>query len=182
MFLQVGNPSKMRVDLRLYCELLTVAVVPLKTGLPVVGHVLTTLVAQDKQDSAVPSNTAIIISFCKHCGEDYAGLVPTRMKKLLGKYSLTLPASPTSLNGDKQRVVRGILSEYMASLTSSLLSHHHQLAQVERANRRLLLTRGELPPDRAEQATRLGSEVERLLALTEQMSEALGEEMVQLPR
>jgi len=32
-----------------------------------------TLVAQDKETL---SNISIIISFCKHCGDDYAGLVP----------------------------------------------------------------------------------------------------------
>ena len=62
---KVSNPSKMRVDLRLYCELLVTGIIPLKAGLSQVGHVLTTLVAQDKNESI--SNTAIIISFCKHC-------------------------------------------------------------------------------------------------------------------
>ena len=59
---KVANPSKMRVDLRLYSELVSVSVFSLKLGLPLLGNVLTTLVAQDREQLA---NTAIIISFCK---------------------------------------------------------------------------------------------------------------------
>ena len=47
---------------RLYCELVVVGVIPLKTGLPLVGHVLTSLVAQDKNENNI-SNTAIIVRF-----------------------------------------------------------------------------------------------------------------------
>ena len=43
---RVSNPSKMRVDLRLYSELVSVTVFSLKLGLPLLGNVLTTLVAQ----------------------------------------------------------------------------------------------------------------------------------------
>ena len=43
---RVSNPSKMRVDLRLYSELVSVSVFSLKLGLPLLGNVLTTLVAQ----------------------------------------------------------------------------------------------------------------------------------------
>ena len=47
---------------RLYWELVVVGVIPLKTGLPLVGHVLTSLVAQDKNENNI-SNTAIIVRF-----------------------------------------------------------------------------------------------------------------------
>ena len=41
---------------------MVVGVIPLKTGLPLVGHVLTSLVAQDKNENNI-SNTAIIVRF-----------------------------------------------------------------------------------------------------------------------
>ena len=40
---KVANPSKMRVDLRLYCELVVVGVIPLKTGLPLIGNIASDL-------------------------------------------------------------------------------------------------------------------------------------------
>jgi len=175
---KVSNPSKMRVDLRLYSELVSVGVFSLKVGLPLLGNVLTTLVTQDKENL---SNTAIIISFCKHCGDDYAGLVPTSIAKLTSKFSMSLP-TPTLLSPDKQRPVRNILSDYHSCLVASLLNVHKDLALTERANRKQLMTRGEISAERKEKAENLSQEFEKLKGFTEQMAEAMGEEMVEMPK
>ena len=53
---------------------------------------------------------------------------------------------------------------------------------MERSNRKQLMTRGEVSQERREQAEKLGQEFERLRTLAEQMSEAMGEEMVELPK
>ena len=42
------NVSKLRVDLRLYCELISVGIISLKEGLSLLGKTLTTLIASDK--------------------------------------------------------------------------------------------------------------------------------------
>jgi len=175
---KVSNPSKMRVDLRLYSELVNVGVFTLKTGLPLLGNVLTTLVNQDKESL---SNTSIIISFCKHCGEDYAGLVPFTIAKLLSRFSLSLP-TPTLLSPDKQRPVRNILTDYHSLLVTCLLNIHKELALAERANRKQLMTRGEISTERKEKAEKLSQEFEKLKGFTEQMAESMGEEMVDMPK
>ena len=178
---KVSNPSKMRVDLRLYCELVVVGVIPLKTGLPLVGHVLTSLVAQDKNEKNI-SNTAIIVSFCKHCGEDFAGLAPTSFTKLMTRFDVKMPPSGTGIGVEKQKVVRNVLTDYHGVLVNNLLSTHKELSIVERSNRKQLMTRGEVSQERQEHAEKLGQEFERLKTLTEQMSEAMGEEMVEMPK
>ena len=175
---KVANPSKMRVDLRLYSELVSVGVFSLKVGLPLLGNVLTTLVTQDKESL---SNTAIIISFCKHCGEDYAGLIPTTIAKLTSQFSMSLPI-PTLLSPDKQRPVRNILADYHNCLVTCLLNIHKELALTERANRKQLMTRGELSAERKEKAENLTQECEKLKVFTEQMAEAMGEEMAEMPK
>ena len=43
-----------------------------KDGLPLLGSVLTNLINSDKEEH---SNVSVILSFCRHCGEDYAGLL-----------------------------------------------------------------------------------------------------------
>ena len=63
----------------------------------------------------------MITSFCKHCGEDFAGLVPTSMAKLLLRFGVTAPHSRTGIGADKQRVVRGVLGEYHTLLGNNLL-------------------------------------------------------------
>ena len=42
------NVSKLRVDLRLFCELISVGIISLKEGLSLLGKTLTTLIASDK--------------------------------------------------------------------------------------------------------------------------------------
>jgi regulator of nonsense transcripts 2 len=174
---KVTNPSKLRVDLRLYSELISVGIFSPKEGLPLLGNVLTTLVAQDKESL---SNVAIIISFCKHCGEDYAGLVPHSVQRLAAKYLATVPFSPL-LPPERQRPVRHILKDYYGCLGRSLVELHKEVAVLERGNRRQLLTRGEISAERRARADRLHQEKEKLLQNTQQMAEALGEEMVALP-
>lgn len=67
---KIPNPSKLRVDLRFYAELVQASVFNNKNAFTLLGNVITTLVNMDKDEHF---NCAIILSFCKHCGEDYAG-------------------------------------------------------------------------------------------------------------
>lgn len=74
---KITNSSKLRVDLRFYAELVAVGIFTNKMGLPLLGNVLTVLINMDKEDH---NNISILLSFCKHCGEDYAGLIPKKIK------------------------------------------------------------------------------------------------------
>lgn len=70
---KVQNPSKLRVDLKFFAELVSAGIFSNKQGLPMLGSILMSLIAQDKEDF---NNLSIVLSFCRHCGEEYAGLVP----------------------------------------------------------------------------------------------------------
>lgn len=68
---KISNPSKLRVDLRFYAELVSAGLFNNKTAFTLLGNVLTTLINMDKEEHC---NISIILSFCKHCGDDYAGI------------------------------------------------------------------------------------------------------------
>ena len=87
---QVPNPSKLRVDLRFFAELVAVGVFVQKEGLGVLANQLTLLVNNDREDHA---NLSIIVSFCRHCGDDYAGILPRKFRVLAEKYELSVPTS-----------------------------------------------------------------------------------------
>lgn len=74
---KIVNSSKLRVDIRFYAELVAVGIFANKTGLPLLGNVLTVLINMDKEEH---NNIPILLSFCKHCGEDYAGLMPKKIR------------------------------------------------------------------------------------------------------
>jgi regulator of nonsense transcripts 2 len=76
---KIANSSKLRVDLRFYGELVACGIFSNKVGLPLLGNVLTVLINMDKEEH---NNIPILLSFCKHCGEDYAGLVPRKVQDL----------------------------------------------------------------------------------------------------
>lgn len=76
---KITNSSKLRVDIRFYAELVSVGIFSNKTGLPLLGNVLTVLINMDKDDH---NNIPILLSFCKHCGEDYAGLIPKKIRDI----------------------------------------------------------------------------------------------------
>ncbi|KAG7177035.1 Regulator of nonsense transcripts 2-like [Homarus americanus] len=77
------NMSKLRVDLRLYAELITAGIFAPKEGLPLLGNVLTTLVTSDKEEH---QNISVLLTFCRHCGEDYMGLVPRKIRLLADQF------------------------------------------------------------------------------------------------
>lgn len=74
---KITNSSKLRVDIRFYAELVAVGIFVNKTGLPLLGNVLTVLINMDKEEH---NNIPILMSFCKHCGDDYAGLMPKKIR------------------------------------------------------------------------------------------------------
>ncbi|RWS23092.1 regulator of nonsense transcripts 2-like protein, partial [Leptotrombidium deliense] len=70
------NPSKMRIDLRLLSELVSSGIFKPREGLPVLGNLLTLLTTSDKENH---NHLNILLTFCRHCGDDYAGLVPRKI-------------------------------------------------------------------------------------------------------
>uniref|UniRef100_A0A1B6LDI7 Regulator of nonsense transcripts 2 n=1 Tax=Graphocephala atropunctata TaxID=36148 RepID=A0A1B6LDI7_9HEMI len=174
---KIVNPSKLRVDLRFYGDLITSGIFQFKEALPLLGNVLTILTTSDREDH---NNISIILSFCKHCGEDYAGLVPKSMRVLSDKYNISIPRS-SMLPPEKQKNVRSLLKEYYASLCKHLLKEHGEMQAFERQNRRILQTKGELSAERKERGDALAALFQKLLNGTLNFAEALDEDVPALP-
>ncbi|XP_018561643.1 regulator of nonsense transcripts 2 [Anoplophora glabripennis] len=170
---KIPNSSKLRVDLRFYAELLQAGIFTNKNALSLLGSVLTTLINMDKEDHF---NIAIILSFCKHCGDDYAGLVPRKMRELSVKYSIEVPKS-IFLAPEKQQNVRSLLKDYYLSLSKHLLKDHQEMQNFEKQNMRILQTKGELSQERKDKLEQLQSAYDKLLTNTQSFSEILDEDM-----
>lgn len=174
---KVANPSKLRVDLRLYGDLVSVALFPLKEALTLLGQILSALINADKEDH---NNASIILSFCKHCGEDYAGLIPACLKNAAVLLNREVPRS-TLLLPEKQKAVRTLLSDYFASLCKHLLKDHRDLQALERQNRRILQTKGELNAERKERLENLQQQYQKLLNSAQAFADVLDQPMPKLP-
>ncbi|XP_014679129.1 PREDICTED: LOW QUALITY PROTEIN: regulator of nonsense transcripts 2-like, partial [Priapulus caudatus] len=122
-----------------------------------------------RSDHDEHSNVSTILSFCKHCGEDYAGLVPRRYRLLAEKHSVTIPRS-TIYAAEKQRGIRNLLNDYYQSLCRHLDASHKELQAMERQNRRILHTKGELSQERRERHEAAIVAYQKLLTNTQAFS------------
>ncbi|XP_076265048.1 UPF2 regulator of nonsense mediated mRNA decay [Rhynchophorus ferrugineus] len=170
---KIQNPSKLRVDLRFYAELLQSGVFSNKNAFTLLGTVLTTLINMDKEEHI---NVSIVLSFCKHCGDDYAGLLPRKMRELSAKYNIPVPKS-SFLPSEKQQNVRSYLKEYFLSLSKHLVKDHQELQNFAKQNMKILHTKGELSQERKEKQESLQSSYDKLLANTQNFAEILDEDM-----
>ena len=82
--------AKLKLDVKFFADLITLGVLPEKEALPTLGNVLTCLIANDKEEHL---NVTTVISFLKHNGQDYCGLMPRAMRALSEKYAVVVPRS-----------------------------------------------------------------------------------------
>ncbi|EAT37393.1 AAEL010598-PA [Aedes aegypti] len=173
---KIGNPSKMRVDLRFYAELISVGIFSNKVGLPLLGACLTALISQDKDEH---SNLSIILSFCRHCGDEYAGLVPKKIMELAKQFEVAIPSS-NLLTSDKQQNLRNLLKDYYQTVCEHLTNEHKQLQYAEKSRRRMLESKGEVPNEKKEQIEVLQNSYEKLLTSAQTMADLLNETLPEL--
>lgn len=174
---KITNPSKYRVDLRFFAELLSVGLFNLGKGLNVLAGQLSFLTLGGKEEH---NNLTILTSFCKHCGDDYAGLLPRKIRLLAEKHGVEIPRS-TLLPPERQKGCRNLLGEYYQSLCKHLLMDHKELKNMERQNRRILQTKGELSAERKETFDTLLQTYQKLLANTAVFADLLDEDLPELP-
>ncbi|XP_017341091.1 regulator of nonsense transcripts 2 isoform X1 [Ictalurus punctatus] len=172
------NVSKLRTDLRFIAELTIVGLFTDKEGLSLIYEQLKTIIGADRETH---THVSVVISFCKHCGDDIAGLVPRRVKSAAEKFGLVFPPSEI-INGEKQQPFQNLLREYFTSLTKHLKKDHRELQNIERQNRRILHSKGELSEDRHKQYEEFATCYQKLLANTQSLADLLDENMPELPQ
>uniref|UniRef100_A0A182T7Y2 MIF4G domain-containing protein n=1 Tax=Anopheles maculatus TaxID=74869 RepID=A0A182T7Y2_9DIPT len=117
---KLTEPSKMRVDLCFYSELLSVGIFTKKTGLPLLHACLLRLITRDKREHLYIS---VVLTFCKQYGTEFAGILPIRISELAKKYGVALPVSPL-FTPNRQCGVRKLLYSYYRSLVKHLQSEY----------------------------------------------------------
>lgn len=174
---KLNNSSKLRVDLRLFAELVSSGVINQKQGLNLLGGILTHLISQDKEEH---SSYNIILSFCKHCGEEYAGLVSQKYLDLAKKYDIVIPKS-NFLAPEKQQALRGLLKEYFKTLSSHLLTEHQEIQTISRGIRKALESKGEVSDERKEKCELMQQQFEKFLTSAQTLSDLINEPLPVLP-
>ncbi|XP_025107630.1 regulator of nonsense transcripts 2-like [Pomacea canaliculata] len=174
---KMSNPSKYRVDLRFFGELVSVGVFREKEGLPVLASQLQLLVGNDREEH---NHLSILISFCRHCGDDYMGLVPRKIRLLAEKNNIELPRSQL-LPPERQKACRALLREYFVSLVRHVTNDQQTLKTLERQNRKIMQTKGELSQERREAYEAAHSAFHKLHSNAIVLADLLDEDMPEFP-
>lgn len=128
---KILNPSKLRVDLRFFAELISIGVLAQKEALSLLGNQLTVLTLHDKEFV----NISIISSFCKHCGEDFANLIPARYVQISIENNIEIPHN-NFYSIERQKAVKTLLKDYFKSLCQFYLNEHKEIQKQERQNKK----------------------------------------------
>ncbi|OXB57902.1 hypothetical protein ASZ78_006247 [Callipepla squamata] len=172
------NITKLRTDLRFIAELTIVGIFTDKEGLSLIYEQLKNIINADRESH---THVSVVISFCRHCGDDIAGLVPRKVKTVAEKFNLSFPPSEI-ISPEKQQPFQNLLKEYFTSLTKHLKRDHRELQNIERQNRRILHSKGELSEDRHKQYEEFAMSYQKLLANSQSLADILDENMPDLPQ
>uniref|UniRef100_A0A7M4FQB5 Regulator of nonsense transcripts 2 n=1 Tax=Crocodylus porosus TaxID=8502 RepID=A0A7M4FQB5_CROPO len=172
------NITKLRTDLRFIAELTIVGIFTDKEGLSLIYEQLKNIINADRESH---THVSVVISFCRHCGDDIAGLVPRKVKNAAEKFNLSFPPSEI-ISPEKQQPFQNLLKEYFTSLTKHLKRDHRELQNIERQNRRILHSKGELSEDRHKQYEEFAMSYQKLLANSQSLADLLDENMPDLPQ
>uniref|UniRef100_A0A672HZX2 UPF2 regulator of nonsense mediated mRNA decay n=1 Tax=Salarias fasciatus TaxID=181472 RepID=A0A672HZX2_SALFA len=171
------NVSKLRTDLRFIAELTVVGLFTDREGLSLIYEQLKNIIGADRETH---THVSVVISFCKHCGDDVAGLVPRKVRLAAERFGLAFPPSEI-IGAEKQQPFQNLLREYFTSLAKHLKKDHRELQNIERQNRRILHSKGELSEDRHKQYEEFATSYQKLLANSQTLADLLDENMPELP-
>ncbi|KAF8565334.1 hypothetical protein P879_01308 [Paragonimus westermani] len=146
-----ANMSKFRVDLALFADLNTIGIFRESEGVRLLAGQLTALTNGDLETF---SNVGILCSFCRHCSDDWIGLIPRRIRILSEKYHIAVPRSkfmPT----ERQAKCRTLFQEYLANAKCYLQNIVKNACRLVSANRKQMENRGEVSEERKEHADQL---------------------------
>ncbi|XP_078487138.1 regulator of nonsense transcripts 2 [Ciona intestinalis] len=173
----INNIGKVRTDLRFVAELTVAGIFTDKEGLTLVHSQLREILIVDRERHDLLS---VVISLCKHNGEDVAGLVPRKNRSLGDKFGIQLPRSEI-FAPEKQKIFYTVLSDYWNSVHDHLLQMHKELQSIDRRNRHILQSKGELHEEKSKEYTDKQAAYTKLLISCNQLADLLDVDVPDLP-
>uniref|UniRef100_A0A7I4YR71 MIF4G domain-containing protein n=2 Tax=Haemonchus contortus TaxID=6289 RepID=A0A7I4YR71_HAECO len=173
---KISNPAKLRIDVRLLCELILCGVVG-KEGLQTLGATLSYICITDKGEH---SNVGLICSLCRPVGWQIAGIVPSPEASegvSVGEGDLKVNEAITP---EHRKVVNDLFSNYHTGLIRHLEKACAVMNVVQKKVKRHERTRGDATMEEKTELETARAEYERLKVLAVELSSALGVPMVDL--
>ena len=162
--------SKLRVDLRLFAELLIVGILPLKDAF----QVLTNSICYLMSDKNIMQNANALSTLFKGCSDELLGLVPVRVQQLATKYRRDIPTS-SYVTAKRQCFLINNLKGYYQNLQKSLLEIYNDLDCAIMKHQKICKAKGELARDARDVLESRCIEFQKLQNIVNQFAEILDE-------
>jgi len=172
-----SNMSKVKTDFRFATEVTAAGIFTDKEGLTLIHNHLCAVAAVDRELHDLMS---VVISFCKYCGEDLAGLVPRKNRLLADKFGIELPKS-TVFAADKQKIFHGVLTDYWESVKSHVQTMHKELRSIDHRNRQILQNKGELHEEKSKEYTDKQAAYQKLIFNANTLADLLDVDAPDMP-
>ncbi|KAF7635745.1 hypothetical protein Mgra_00004837 [Meloidogyne graminicola] len=178
---KVENPSKLRVDLRFFTELLLNGIFG-REGLQFLGSVLAFLVNTDKVEHL---NTSVLMPFCKTHFFPITGILPFSIKKSLDqveeKDQQHANLISTLFTSDQRNILSKTLDDYWQSLVENTNRRFAEMNKLSKSIRRQERTRGDASADERQRFEQVKQHFERLHNSVDELGECLGHSPIELP-
>ena len=162
---------------RVYCDLISIGILGTKEALPILGGLLTTM-TNNPEDL---SNVGIILTFCRYCGDEFANLIPRKVKLYLeAKPDPEFSETSKLLPLEKQKIVQVLLKDYYSNIVKKYHKDFNELKSTEKTNYRILMTKGEVFAERKKKVEEMNVTFKKLQTHVEQLSDLLDEDIPQL--
>ncbi|KAK6751164.1 hypothetical protein RB195_002875 [Necator americanus] len=173
---KIANPGKLRIDVRLLCELILCGVVG-KEGLQTLGATLSFICLTDKGEH---SNVGLLCSLCRPVGWQIAGIVPTPESSDTISIEQDALAVNDAISGDHRKVVHDLFTNYHIGMLRHLEKACATMNVVQKRVKRQERTRGDATSEDKAELETAKTEFERLKTLATELSNSLGVPMVEL--
>ncbi|CAF4639441.1 unnamed protein product, partial [Rotaria socialis] len=147
-----------------------------------INHLLTILNALMNNDKDF-SNLTILISFCRLCGEDYAEIFSSKIRKSIIKLDENIEETNKSSfhSNELKQQIRQMLEEYFQRLSVYLVDEHKQLQKQGQLMKRTMENRGEINQEIKDKYEQTNTTFQKLLQNTETIADLLEQTMPELP-
>ncbi|KHJ88975.1 MIF4G domain protein [Oesophagostomum dentatum] len=173
---KITNPGKLRIDVRLLCELILCGVFG-KEGLQTLGATLSFLCLTDKGEHA---NVGLLCSLCRPVGWQIAGIVPTPETNDTISVNQDALEVNTAISADHRKVVNDLFTNYHTGMIRHLEKACATMNVAQKRVKRQERTRGDATSEDKAELETAKAEFERLKALANELSNSLGVPVVEL--
>eukprot|EP00035_Acanthoeca_spectabilis_P031389 m.13918 g.13918 ORF g.13918 m.13918 type:complete len:1211 (+) comp4727_c0_seq1:107-3739(+) len=171
-----GDHKSTRILLRFYTELTVAGIF----GENEISRVVQAFERLTSQDLGQLKLLALVVSFCKFCGTDVAGLISRKQRTMAAEHGVTLEWEPL-FNDDITQRFRKAFNTYYEAVSEQLLKDHKAWQKIKSKNEVSLQIKGEVTPEKQEEMETLGKAYDALLSSASTLADALDVDLPELP-